>query len=171
MTNNKEASPQPLEVYIRIQASITAIINMIVNPSLAWLGNMKMEFVPFWGGNCLIIDTIITSIVLSVIVALFSGSGARRDIKAGNITIPEKSAPVGTFISRLPKKAWKIGLLFGLCSIIILLPATAGIFHLLGISGIPFAGFALFKAVYTGPLAYIVSSCVIKKEMELAGKS
>ncbi len=37
---------QPVKSYILIQATICAVINMIVNPFVSWIGNRAMRFTP-----------------------------------------------------------------------------------------------------------------------------
>lgn len=160
-------SPQSVDAFIRTQGFSAAIINMVVNPAIDWLGNQKMQFVPLQGDSCIIADTIITSLILSVLVALFSCAGIRGYLNAGGINASGGTSHIGKLISLLPKKAWVMGLVIGFCAILILLPVTIGLFHLLGISGLSFAGFTLFKAIYTGPLAFIATYCVMNRQLEL----
>jgi len=128
MENEEKISLQPVDAFIRAQGLTAAIINMVVNPALAWLGNQKMAFVPIMGDSCIVVDTIITSLILSVLVALFSSAGIRGYLKAGGIKPSEIPSRAGKLISRLPDKAWAEGLVIGFIAIIILLPITIGLF-------------------------------------------
>jgi hypothetical protein len=137
---------QPLHTYIRTQGVICAIINMAVNPSLAWLGNRTMEFVP-------------------LLVTLFTTAGVRRDLKVGRVAALEGFPRAGHLLPHLPGNAWALRLTLGFGSVFVLLPLTLGLFHLLSLPGLSFAGFALFKAVYTGLLAFLVTRWVILREL------
>ncbi len=156
--------PQPTGVYVRSQGTVAAIINAVVNPVLAWLGNPEMEFVPLSEG---IIDTAVTSVVLSLLVALFITFGVHRDLEAGRIMITKGFSHEGRLLSRLPSKAWILGLMLGLVIVVVLIPLTFVLFFFMGISGLSFGAFALFKAGYTAILAFIVTRWVILRQLPL----
>ena len=162
--------PQSVKAYIRAQGIIAAIINAVLNPALAWLCNRKMEFVPLSGGHSIVVDTAVTSMVLSLLVALFVTSGVHRDLKSKRVTAtngPRK----GYLLWRLPGQAWALGLMLGFCLGFVLTALTLALFHLIGIPGLPFAGFALFKAVYTGLLAFVVTRWVILRQLLLVSQT
>lgn len=156
---------QPVNSYIRTQGVTCAAINVVLNPVVAWLSNRQMDFMPLWGANGIVVDTAVTSIVLSLLVALFIASGVRRDLHAGHVAATEGFPRVGPLLSRLPSQAWALGLFLGLGMAFVLTPLTFGLFHVLGFSGLPFIGFALFKALYTGPLGFIVTRWVILRQL------
>ena len=156
---------QPVGSFIRTQGIICAAINMVLNPVIAWLGNRQMEFMPLAGGGSMVVDTAITSVVLSLLVALFTASGVRKALQTGQIQVTEGSPRAGRLLLHLPRKAWALGLLLGLGVACVLTPLTYGLFHALGFSGLPFAGFALFKAIYTPPLGFAVTRWVILRQL------
>jgi hypothetical protein len=156
---------QPVDSYIRTQGIICAAINMVLNPVVAWLLNRQMDFTPLAGGGSIVVDTAITSIVLSLLVALFTASGVRKALQTGQIQITEGSPRAGRLLLHLPKKAWALGLLLGLSLACVLAPLTFGLFHALGYSGLHFAGFALFKAIYTPLLGFVVTRWVILRQL------
>src|SRR5512139_2404002 len=158
---------QPVDSYIRTQGMSCAVINAVLNPVVAWLGNRQMGFMPLWGGNSIVVDTAVTSIVLSLLVAVFVTSGVRRDFKAGRVRGTNGFSRKGRLLSRLPSEAWALGLMFGFSIAIVLTPLTLGLFHLIGITGLSFVTFALFKAVYTGVLAFVVTRWVIFRQLLL----
>jgi hypothetical protein len=158
--------PQSLNAYIRTQGICAAIINAVLNPVLAWLGNRKMEFMPLWGGHSIVIDTAVTSVVLSLLVALFVTSGLHRDLKANRVTAAN-GCRKGRLLRRLPGKAWALGLTLGVCLGLVLITLTLGLFHLVGIPGLSFARFVLFKAVYTALLGFVVTRWVILRQLLL----
>ena len=156
---------QPVDSYIRTQGISCAVINMVLNPVVAWLGNRQMDFMPLSGGNSIVVDTAVTSIVLSLLVAMFTASGVRQALHSGRLKATDGSPRVGRLLSHLPRQAWALGLLLGLGIACVLTPLTFGLFHALGFFGLSFAGFALFKAIYTGPLGFIVTRWVILRQL------
>jgi hypothetical protein len=156
---------QPVGSYIRTQGMTCAVINVVLNPVVAWLGNRQMDFMPLWGGNSIVVDTAVTSVVLSLLVALFITSGLRRDLHAGQVSATDGFPRAGRLLSHLPSQAWSLGLLLGLGIACVFTTITFGLFYALGFSGLPFAAFALFKAMYTGPLGFVVTRWVILRQL------
>ena len=66
---------QPVDAYIRTQGINCAVINIVLNPVVAWLGNRPLNFKPLAGDNSMVVDTAVTCIVMSLLVALFTASG------------------------------------------------------------------------------------------------
>jgi len=159
------AMSEPIKSYIRSAGLGAAVPNMVINPALAWLTNRQMKFVPLIGDDSMVVDTAITSVILTLIVTLFIASGTRRDIDAGRITDSEGFPRSGGLLSRLPRQGWALGLIIGVGAALIIVPVTFGLFRLFGVAGLPFAGFALFKAVYTPLLAFVVARWVILRQL------
>lgn len=153
---------QPVRSYIPIQATICAVINMIVNPTMSWLGNPTMQFTPLIG---IVIDMTITCIIMSTGITFFTASGVKRDLKAGNIKAGEVFPGTAGFLLRLPRSWWFLGLLLGFIFAVILVPSTIGIFSILGFAGLTFKGLVIFKIVYTGSLAFVVTGLVILRQI------
>jgi len=156
---------QSLDSYMRTQGMTCALINIVLNPVVAWLGNRQMAFMPLWGRNSIVFDTAVTSIVFSLLVTLFTTSGVRQALLAGRIKTADGFPPAGYLLSRLPRQAWPLGLLLGLGMACVLAPLVFVMLHTLGYSGLPFAGFAFLKAMYTGPLGFVVTRWVVLRQV------
>jgi hypothetical protein len=156
---------QRVPSYIRSQGVACAVINAVLNPAIAWLGNRQMAFVPLTGENSIVVDTAVTSTVLSLLVSLFVTPAARRDLRAGQISWSDAVPWEGRVLSRLPVQAWSLGLLIGIVAAVILTPLIFGVFRMAGFSGLPFAAFALLKAAYTPALGYLVTRWVILRQV------
>jgi hypothetical protein len=156
---------QPVEAFIRTQGIICAVINMALNPVVAWLGNRQMNFMPLAGGGGIVVDTAVTSIVLSLLVALFTAAGVRRALENGHLKTTAGSPRAGRLLSRLPRQAWILGLLLGLGVACVLAPLTFGLFQAIGVLGLSFPRFALFKAIYTAPLGFVLTRWVILRQL------
>lgn len=156
---------QPVKAYILVQATVCAMINMIVNPLVSWLGNRAMRFTPLTG---ILIDMAITCLVMSTLIALFTISGVRRDIKAGKIRADDGAPRAAGLPSRLPRSWWTLGLLLGAGFTVVLVPVTCGVAAILGLSGLTFGWLVLLKIVYTGALAFAVTRWLILRQLGAA---
>ena len=156
---------QPVASYIRTQGMICAVINVVLNPVVVWLMYRQLDFVPLWGRNSIVVDTALTSVILSLLVTLFTTGGLRRAMQTGRVTATGEFPRAGGLLSYLPKQAWPLGLLLGLAMACVLTPFTFGLFQAFSYSGLPLAWFALFKAMYTGPLGFALTRWVILRQL------
>jgi hypothetical protein len=156
---------QSVRSYIRAQGVACAVINAMLNPAITWLGNRRMAFVPLSGDNSIIVDTAVTSIVLSLLVSLFVTPAARREFRAGRLTGTDTVFGESGVLANLPSKAWSFGLLMGVVAAAVITPLMFATFRVLGSAGLSFAGFAILKAVYTAALGFAVTRWVIVRQM------
>ena len=154
--------PQSIASYIRKTGLVAAMANVVINPALAWLLNRQMAGMT---PNIVVKDTAVTSVVLSLIVSLCITSGVHRDLKAGRITIADASPGAGLLLWRLPRRGWALGLVLGVVLAVVLALLTFWLFYLFGVNELSFTAFALFKATYTAPLAYVVARWVILRQL------
>jgi hypothetical protein len=150
--------------YIQTQAASSAIINMIVNPAISWLGNREMQATPLTG---VAMDMTITCLVMSTLIALFITLGLKRALKSGNIKADYASSPPGV-LSRLPRSWWILGPMLGLGFAIVFVPLSLGLFTLFGISELPFWGLVILKILYPGAVAFAVTKWVILRQLQAA---
>ena len=156
---------QPLRSYIQAQGVACAVINAVLNPAIAWLGNRQMAFVPLSGDNSIIVDTAVTSIVLSLLVSLFVTPAAHREFRAGRLTGSATVSWERGVLAHLPSNAWSFGLLMGVVAAAIITPLMFVTFRMLGSAGVSFAGFIVLKAVYTAALGFAVTRWTILRQM------
>jgi hypothetical protein len=154
---------QTVKAYILALASICAIINMIVNPLVSWIGNRAMRFTPLTG---ILVDMAITCLVMSTLIALFTIPGVRRDIKAGKIRADDRAVRAAGLLSHLPRSWWALGLLLGAGFAVVLVPVTCGVAVILGLPGLTFGWLVLLKIVYTGAVAFAVTRWLILRQLE-----
>jgi hypothetical protein len=148
--------------YIRTQAVIAAIVNAVLNPALAWLLNPARRHVPLDG---IIVDTAITTMVLSLLVALCVTATVRGDIKAGRVSAMVSTSWIARLLERLPTRAWRLGLLLGLAIAAVWVPLVYGVLRAVSPAGLSFAAFALGKAAYTAGLGFVVTRWVLQRQL------
>lgn len=150
-----------IDSYIHKQALIAALINMVVNPLLVFLINRNAESVALSG---ILVDTIITSIVMTWLVTVFSAADINRQLRTGRFKDENLPRP-GPLLSRLPRRGILLGTVLFICAVLIMITLTVSVFSLLGITELSVDRLALFKVVYTGPVAYIVARLAIIRQL------
>lgn len=150
-----------IDSYIHKQALTAAVINMVVNPLLAFLINRNVESVALSG---ILVDTIITSIVMTWLVTVFSAADINRQLRAGRFKNEDLPRP-GPVLSRLPRRGVLLGTVLFICTVLIMVTLTVSVFSLFGITELSVDKLALFKVIYTGPVAYIVARLAIIRQL------
>src|SRR5262249_62064632 len=87
------------------QGVACAVINAVLNPAIAWLGNRRMAFEPLSGENSIIVDTAATCIILSLLVPLFVTPAAHRQLRAGQRTGRATAVWESSLLGQLPVNA------------------------------------------------------------------
>ena len=154
---------QAVKAYILTQATICAVINMIVNPLVSWIGNRAMRFTPL---AAILVDMAITCLVMSTLIALFTLPAVRRDLRTGKISAEYRAVRGAGLLSRLPRSWWALGLLLGAGFAVVLVPVTCGVAVILGLPGLTFGWLVLLKIVYTGAVAFAVTRWLILRQLE-----
>ena len=150
--------------FLRTQGLIGAFLNAWINPGLAWALNPHRLETPLLGKNALVTDTAITCLVLPLLVSLFTSAGVARALRTGQL-VADPGFRAGPLLGRLPRNPWALGLALGAATAALFTPLTWWAFHSLGLRGLPFAGVALFKALYTALLGYAVTRWVILRQL------
>lgn len=113
--------------------------------------NRHKGFQVLWGSAGAVVNLVITSLILSFLVALLAGRGTHR----GASTAPPRA---DWLLTRLPAQRWRMGLLFGAAAAGVVIGA-AGVADLLGVSGLTLVQMLVVKCVYCGVLAFLVVRC------------
>lgn len=150
--------------YVRTQAVAAGVVNVVLNPVIEWVLNRAKGFQPFWGSDGVAVNMAVTSVVLSVLVAVFAARGVHHELAAGRIT----RLPASQGLSRLPSRAGWLGLFLGVGAA----SAAAVVFWLLnlaGLDGMPFWALLVLKAGYCGALGYLVSRVTMLRLLRGSG--
>ncbi len=150
-----------MESYIHKQALTAALINTVINPFLAFILNRNVDSVDLPG---IVIDTIITSIVMTWLVTIFSAADVNHQLRIGHFKDEDLPQP-GPILSRLPRRGALLGMVLFICTALIMVTLTVSLFSLLGITELSVDRLALFKTIYTGPIAYVVARLAIIRQL------
>jgi hypothetical protein len=147
--------------YVRTQAAAAALVNAVLNPLIEWIINRQKGFQPFAGSDGVIVNMALTSIILSVLVAVFAARGVHH--AAGRMAA-DRLAGSARLLLRLPGRAGWLGLLLGIGA-----AAVVGIalwlLDVAGVSGVSFFGMLIFKALYCGLLGFGVARWTILRQL------
>lgn len=154
--------------YVRRKAIIALAVNVVLNPVVIWVSHQGTEFVPV---GSMIRDVAVISVLLALIVSALGHRSVRRYRKAGHPMPSAQLASERHLLSRLPTKAWQLGLLLG-----VVLGLTGslvlGVLSLFGFTGLSVADFATFQALFSGVGAFIVMRwTILSQAMAPAGVS
>ena len=153
---------QPVESFIRKAGLIAGSCNIVLNSFFSWLGNMSMADV---SQGSAAVDTVITSMVMSLLMALFISVDTRRALTSGTIALSGPDHSAGRLLRRLPARPWKFGLLLGLAVAVVLTSCMMGLFSLFGVTALSFFAFLSIKVVYSMLLGYAVARWVILRQL------
>ena len=144
--------------YVRVQATVAALVNAAVNPAIDWVSGRHKGAQPIWGLDGLVVNFVITSLILSTLVGLFVGAGARRRAGAGPLH------DGGDLVRWLPRRGWLAGLTIGAAGAVV---AVAGcwLVHAAGVTTLTLIPLMVVKALYCGVLAFLVARWVILRQL------
>ena len=143
--------------YVRTQATVAGLINLVVNPAIDWLTSRHKGSQPIWGADGLVVNFVITSLILSTLVGVFSALGARRLADDGTVTPPR-------WLRRLPRRGWLAGLTLGAGAAVVVI-AACWLLHAAGVTTLSLAWLMAAKAVYCGVLGFLVAAWVILRSL------
>ncbi|MER6630377.1 hypothetical protein ABT301_19455 [Streptomyces sp. NPDC000987] len=154
----------PVTSYLRRQATAAALINVVVNALITWLGHRRTDFVPLAGSDGITTDVFVTSVLLSLLVSLFVTKGVRHELTAGRLVAADQPPRAGRLLARLPARWWALGLLIGVAAAAVA-TVVLRLLGALGLSGLGPGAFVAFMAAYTGLLGYTVTRWVILRQL------
>jgi len=143
-----------------LQALGAAVFNLLLNGGIAWLSFRGAVALPLWArGPCVAFDTIGTSLFLPLVTCLIMTPLVRRGARAAGDGGAARGWTRATrpFLRRLPRNFALRGLAVGLVSAALVAPAALALLSLAGVVAMNGGGIVVWKAVYSGVLAALVT--------------
>lgn len=147
--------------YVWRAAIIAAVVNLLLNPGVAWVESRGLDFIP------------VTKILLYVAVAtiplclLTSTAGAHRlhhEMRTGHRPFHGGTAEEKHLLAGFPAKPWAFGLSLG-AFISAFACLVLAMLELLGLHGFTYGNFVTFMALYTGALAFLSMRWTIVRQL------
>jgi len=144
---------------------VTAVVNLMINAGLAWVGSAGEHRVPLWSVPLVekpstVVDTVGTFFLLPLITCLLVTTVARHDVAAGRLPPLGGATVAHALAARLPGTRLRRGLVLGgLCGLV-LGPVSVLVLAAIDFSGLTRGEFALYKAVLGVVLGAIVTPVI-----------
>ncbi len=151
---------QSADSYVRTQATAAAIINVIANPLMAWLTHPARKPTALAGVG---VTIIITCLIMSSLISYFLCGSTRRALAEGRIDDDTRGPHPG--LAHLPTSWLRLGLVLGAASAVVLVPLAVGLLAAAGVHELPFWGLLVFTFAYTGVVAYVVGTLVVRRQL------
>lgn len=157
--------PRPNRRWVVINAlGVTAVINIVVNLAIAWLGTRGVDAVPLWATPLLrpstIADTVGTTFMLPLITSITCGAAVDREIRRGRLVPLPLDGEAGDLLRRLPRGVARRALRIASLTL-----AAVGPVAVLGLVatrfdevGVP--SFLVFKVAYAVALGLVVTPII-----------
>jgi hypothetical protein len=153
-------SPQQRRYLLLEQGIGAGVFNVALNAAIAWALFRSMETVPLWGQQSIAGDTIGTSFMLPLLTTVIASRVVRRHVRAGRVDA--LAWPEASYGRRLPRVLSLRGALLGVaCVVLAGIPATRAL-AAAGIGEMSLGGFVVFKAIFAGALAAVVTPIIAR---------
>jgi hypothetical protein len=156
-------TPISLETFIRREVTGAVLANVVLNPLLAWLANREMAFKALWAADGIVVDLALTSVILSLLVGLFTAGHLNAKLRAGEVATPGRAPRGPAWLSRLPRRGWLLGLIVGL-AVAVAVVLVCGLLDSFGVSGLSAVSYLALKAAYGGCLAFVVARWALLRQ-------
>jgi hypothetical protein len=152
----------------------TALVNFVVNGTIAWLSIRGQHQVPLWAlplvdKPSVAIDTVGTFFFLPLMTCIICTTTIWQQLKAGRL--PRLVARNEVALDRLPASRWRRGLVLAVLSLAVLAPASTVLLTLLDSNGMSPGQFVLYKALLGVGLGAIftpvIAACAMAGPSEL----
>lgn len=147
--------------YIWRAALVAAIVNGVLNPTVALIGSSGTHFVPV---VLFTLDLMLSSMAVSLFVSVFGARRLRHELETGHRPPHGGAEWERHLLERLPERPGEFGLLLG-AAVALVAAVVLILLGLLGFSGFAFGTFGTFMAVYTGALAFVTMRWIIVRQL------
>jgi len=140
------------------QGLVPMVFNVVLNGAIAWALFRAVAEVPLWGDSSVGMDLLFTAFLLPFLTCLIVSRLVARDVRSGKLPpLPGVQLPHSRWFERA---SWKRGLLLGVCGVVFAAVPLVWALSLGQARPFPTSSFVVFKAVWAGGLAALVTPIV-----------
>lgn len=144
----------------RYLATIPAVINFLLNGTIALILFQSLEVVPLWGMQSINADTLSTTFFLPFFTYLGITPLIRRELSLNHIHTINLPQQICKVLIKVPDKTIIRALVVGILSFFILGPVSLFIVSSLKIIELGFWNFIIFKAIFATGLGFLVTPLI-----------
>jgi hypothetical protein len=153
--------PTPNRRWLVVNALFaTALINVIVNAAIAWLGTRGQDTISMWGvplaETSLVWNVIGTLFLLPLITCVLTTTAIRRDVRR-NALVPLDWSLFARRRSALPFPRWRRGVVLGALATVFLAPPIVLVLVALGSPELSMGQFLISQTVFAVVLGILVT--------------
>jgi hypothetical protein len=145
--------------FLIIEQSVFAgLINVVINGGFVWLLMRDQDTIPLWGDPSMGNDLLATGFLLPFITCMIVSRLVRHQVMTGRLPAlePDQIRPLG--IHR--RSVWTRSLLVGVLGVVFFAAPIVTILDLAQASPVPFGAFLVFKSIWAGLFAMVVSPVI-----------
>ena len=138
----------------------SAIFNILLNGAIAWAMFRHLDVVPLWGQESIAGDTLGTTFFLPFFTALIVTPLVRRRVRHGGLDALGWTRDSHSVLGWLPPGTFRRALTLGFVTLIVVGPLAVLALHVLSVDQLAFGPFIIFKSVFAGLLALVVTPVI-----------
>ena len=147
--------------YLAVETAISVFLNVLVSAAFAWFPFHGADYVPLWGPFGIAVDLVPTTFMITLMVSIALTLITRRRVRAGQVPALNPTAISYPGFRWLPRQVvWRAVALAMTLTVVLVLGFVA-LFVVAGVDRLPFDRFFLFKLIYGGLLAILVTPFIL----------
>ncbi len=153
-----EFSERHRQFFLIEQCAVPALFNVVLNALIAWALFRSVAAVPLWGDASVGVDLLATGFILPFLTCLIVSAIVGRQVRSGKLPrLPSDQLSLSRWAERSPALR---GLFLGSVGVVLGAVPIVWALSLGQAQPIPLQSFIVFKAVWAGMLALLVTPVV-----------
>jgi hypothetical protein len=144
--------------------AVTAVINLLVNAAIAWLGVQSQETVPLWGvplaETSTVWNVVGTLFLLPLITCVLVTAAVRRDVRLGSLASLSRLRAIYGWLAVLPPARFRRGVAFGAIAVGLLAPPLILILVASGFPELTKGQFVAYQAIFATLVGALVTPVI-----------
>lgn len=153
--------PQYHRRYLAVETATSVVLNIVVSAAFAWIPFHGADNVPLWGPRGIAVDLVPTTFMITLMVSIALTLITRRRVRTGQVAGLNPAVVGFSGFRWLPRQVVWRALALATALTAILVPAFVALFVVAHVELLPFDAFFVFKLIYGGLLAVVVTPVIL----------